>query len=121
MGVAFAGASVTSRAIGTACLAIGFLEINSGDITLIIGATYAGIAAGMIGITPAGLGVREGVITAILASRLGLTDAATFALISRAWEFAFEMVFLAAVSWWGRDHQSNSDTSKDSSAPGAKL
>ena len=121
MGVAFAGASVTSRAIGTACLAVGFLDISSGDIALIIGATYAGIAAGMIGITPAGLGVREGVITAILASRLGLTDAATFALISRAWEFACEMVFLAAVSWWGRDHQSNSDTSKDSSAPGAKL
>ena len=91
------------------------------DVTLIIGAAYAGVAAGMVGITPAGLGVREGVMTAILAHRFGLSDAAAFALVSRAWEFAFEMVFLMVASWWGRGSQSNSEPDKDSSASDAKL
>ena len=119
--VALLGASVATRAIGTTCLAVGFLSISSDDVTLIIGATYAGVAAGMVGITPAGLGVREGVMTAILAHRFGLTDAAAFALVSRAWEFTFEMVFLVVASWWGRGSQSNSESDKDSSLPDAKL
>ena len=119
--VALLGASVATRAIGTTCLAVGFLSIDSSDVTLIIGAAYAGVAAGMIGIAPAGLGVREGVMTAILAHRFGLSDAAAFALVSRAWEFSFEMVFLVVASWWGRGSQSNSESDKDSSASDAKL
>ena len=120
-GVAFFGLSVATRAIGTTCLAVGFLGIGSDDVTLIVGAAYAGVAAGMVGITPAGLGVREGVIAAILANRFGLSDAAAFALISRAWEFGFEMVFLGAASWWGRDRQPQDNSGQDSSLPGAKL
>jgi hypothetical protein len=119
--VALLGASVATRAIGTTCLAVGFLNIGSDDIPLIIGAAYAGVAAGMIGITPAGLGVREGVITAILATRFGLSDAAAFALISRAWEFGFEMVFLGVATWWGRGNQSNGGSDKDSAVSDAKL
>ena len=119
--VALLGASVASRAIGTTCLAVGFLGIGSGDVTLVVGAAYAGVAAGMIGVTPAGLGVREGVMAAILASRFGLSDAAAFALLSRAWEFSFEMVFLGVASWWGRSNQSQKNSGKDSSVPGAKL
>ena len=119
--VALLGASVASRAIGTTCLAVGFLGIGSGDVTLVVGAAYAGVAAGMIGVTPAGLGVREGVMAAILASRFGLSDAAAFALLSRAWEFGFEMVFLGVASWWGRSNQSQKNSGKDSSVPGAKL
>ena len=116
--VGLMGASIASRAIGTTCLAIGLLNIGSTDVPLIIGAVYAGIAAGMIGITPAGLGVREGVITAILANRFGLSDAAAFALVSRAWEFGFEIMFLVVASWWGRH---NADSGKDSSISAAKL
>mgnify|MGYP001300513592 CR=1 FL=1 len=88
---------------------------------LIVGASYAAVVAGMVGVTPAGLGVREGVMTAILASRFGLGDAAAFALFSRAWEFAFEMLFLAVASWWGRKHHSNDNTIEDSPLPEAKL
>ena len=112
---------MATRAIGTTCLAVGFLGIDSSDVTLIIGAAYAVVAAGMVGITPAGLGVREGVMTAILAHRFGLSDAAAFALVSRAWEFTFEMVFLLVASWWGRGSRHNGDSSKDSSVPAAKL
>mgnify|MGYP002881847007 FL=1 len=120
-GVGLLGASVAARAIGTTCLAMSFLNLTSNDIPLIVGASYAGVAAGMVGITPAGLGVREGVIAAVLASRFGLAEASAFALVSRAWEFGFEMAFLGAASWWGRDRQQKHGSSKDSSIPQAKL
>lgn len=120
-GVGLLGLSVAARAIGTTCLAVGLLGIGSDDVALIVGATYAGIAVGMVGITPAGLGVREGVTAAILASRFGLTDAAAFALVSRAWEFGFEMAFLVVASWWGRNRPSKNDLNGDSLIPEAKL
>jgi len=120
-GLALLGASVAARAVGTVCLAAGFLEIHSADVPLIVGASYAAVVAGMVGITPAGLGVREGMMTAILASRFGLGDAAAFALFSRAWEFAFEMLFLAAASWWGRKGRYTNSSIKDSPVPEAKL
>jgi len=120
-GVALLGMSVAARAIGTTCLAVGFLEIGFNDITLIVGATYAGVAAGMIGVTPAGLGVREGVMATILASRFGLSDAAAFALVTRAWEFSFEMMFLGMASWWGRNGRYKDSPIKDSPVPEAKL
>ena len=119
--VGLLGTSVATRALGTTCLAVGFLGIGSGDVAVIVGAAYAGVAAGMIGITPAGLGVREGVMTAILASRFGLSDAAAFALVSRAWEFGFEMIFLVVASWWGRKSPGKDRSSKDSAVSDAKL
>ncbi len=108
-GLSLLGISVAIRAAGTVCLAAGFLDLQLDDVTLIIGATYGGVVAGMIGITPAGLGVREGVMAALLASRFGLSDAAAFAIFLRAWEFAIEIAFLAFSSWWGRakNHESS--------------
>jgi uncharacterized membrane protein YbhN (UPF0104 family) len=94
------GLSVSSRAIGSVCLAMGFLTIQNNEITLLVGATYAGILAGLIGITPAGIGIREGVIITLLAPSFGSQDATAFALLSRAWEFSAEMLFLGAASWW---------------------
>jgi uncharacterized membrane protein YbhN (UPF0104 family) len=67
-----------------------------------VGAAYAGVVAGMVGITPAGIGVREGVIAAVLATRYPLGDAAALAVLLRAWDFAFEVAFLGVVSWFGR-------------------
>ena len=79
------------------------------------------MVAGMVGVTPAGLGVREGVMAAILVDRFGLADAAAFALLSRAWEFSFEMVFLGAASWWGRRRPHNSDMRADSDSREGRL
>ena len=97
------GASVLIRTLGIVSLAFALLDIQSSDINLLVGASYAGILAGMIGITPAGIGVREGVITTILATQMGIGDATAFAVLSRAWEFGAEMLFLGAASWW--DHK----------------
>ena len=94
------GASVLIRTLGIVALAFAFLNIQSSDINLLVGASYAGILAGMIGVTPAGIGVREGVIATILATQIGIGDATAFAVLSRAWEFGAEMLFLGAASWW---------------------
>ena len=102
------GLSVSSRAIGSVCLAMGFLTIQNNEITLLVGATYAGILAGLIGITPAGIGIREGVIITLLAPSFGSQDATAFALLSRAWEFSAEMLFLGAASWW--EHKKKGST-----------
>ena len=120
-GVALLGASVAVRAVGTVALAAAFLEVDSADVSLIIGASYAAVIAGMIGITPAGLGVREGVLTAILVNRFGLADAAAFALLSRVWEFGFEMAFLGAASWWGRQRPQNDQIGAESGVDAGKL
>lgn len=120
-GVALLGASVAVRAVGTVALAAAFLEVDSADVSLIIGASYAAIIAGMIGITPAGLGVREGVLTAILVDRFGLADAAAFALLSRVWEFGFEMAFLGAASWWGRHRPQNDQIGAESGVDAGRL
>ena len=115
------GVSVAVRGIGTVCLAAGFLTLSSDDVPLVVGAMYAAVVAGMIGITPAGLGVREGVMTAILASRFGLADAAAFSLFVRAWEFGSEMLFLGAASWWGRHRKSPTQSGMDSEIADGKL
>ena len=101
-GIAILGASVAVRAVGTLALAAAFLTVDSTDVSLVIGASYAAVIAGMVGVTPAGLGVREGVLAAMLVDRFGLADAAAFALLSRVWEFSFEMAFLGVAWWWGR-------------------
>ena len=107
----FFGISVLIRALGTVALAFTFLDISASDVNLLIGASYAGILAGMISITPAGLGVREGVVVVILTSQLGVGDATAFAVLSRAWEFGAEMLFLGAASWW--DHKKRVPPPKD--------
>ena len=115
------GASVAVRAAGSLCIAAAILKLDGSSALLTVGAIYAGVVAGMIGITPAGLGVREAVMTSILASHFGLVDAAAFALLTRAWEFSFEMLFLGAASWWGRKKQDLGDFGMDSPDAEGKL
>lgn len=115
------GASVAVRAAGSLCIAAVILKLDGSTALLTVGAIYAGVVAGMIGITPAGLGVREAVMTSILASHFGLVDAAAFALLTRAWEFIFEMLFLGAASWWGRKKQDLGDFGMDSPDAEGKL
>ncbi len=120
-GISLLGASVAVRAVGTLALAAAFLTVDSSDVPLIIGASYAAVIAGMVGVTPAGLGVREGVLAAILVDRFGLADAAAFALLSRVWEFGFEMVFLAVAVWWGRRRRGNDQAVAESADNDGRL
>ena len=60
-------------------------------------------------------------MAAILADRFGFADAAAFALLSRAWEFGFEMAFLGAASWWGRRRRNDLAQKADSVADDGRL
>jgi uncharacterized membrane protein YbhN (UPF0104 family) len=71
--------------------------IHGGDVLLLVGAFHAATTFGTIGITPAGLGVREGALAAILTDRLGLGDATALAVAARVWDTAIEVVWLAVV------------------------
>ena len=94
------GCAVAQRLMAAVLLAASLFAVGADDVWLIAGATAAGIVVGMVGITPAGLGVREVVIAALLAARFGAGDAAAFAIALRVLEFAHELVLLpfAAVS-----------------------
>ncbi|MBK9180821.1 MAG: flippase-like domain-containing protein [Acidimicrobiales bacterium] len=92
------GVNTLFRAARFVFLAAALVPVSWSDVPLLIGAAYAGVVAGMIGVTPAGLGVREGVITALLARTYPLGDAAAVAVALRAWDFAFEVLFLGLAS-----------------------
>src|SRR4051812_7050723 len=90
------------RACGFVFVAAAMHTIDPRDAWLIIGATNLGAALGMIGITPAGLGVREGVIAVLLTPRFGAGNATAIAVGFRAWDFLFELVWLSIAVVWER-------------------
>ena len=96
------GLAVAQRLMASVVLAAALLAAGVDDVWLIAGATAAGIVVGMVGITPAGLGVREVVVAALLAERFGVGDAAAFVIAVRVLEFAHELVLLplATVAGW---------------------
>lgn len=83
-------------------LAAGLLPIGGDDVMLLVAAWNLSAVAGFVGITPAGIGVREAVMVALLSDRLGLGGAATLAAAWRAWELLFEFASVAVVSVLGR-------------------
>jgi hypothetical protein len=96
------GLAVAQRLMAAVLLAAALLAAGVDDIWLIAGATAAGIVVGMVGITPAGLGVREVVVAALLAERFGVGDAAAFAVAVRVLEFAHELLLLPVAAAIGR-------------------
>jgi uncharacterized membrane protein YbhN (UPF0104 family) len=90
------------RASGFVFVAAALHTIDVRDVWLIIAAVNLGALIGMIGITPAGLGVREVTIAALLAHRFGAGNAAAFSAAFRAWDFAFELVWLGLALLWER-------------------
>jgi uncharacterized membrane protein YbhN (UPF0104 family) len=85
------------RSIGFVLVTAAVHHIAGRDVFLVIAAVNAGVAVGMVGITPAGLGVREGVIAAVLSPRFGPGTALALAAVYRVWEFAIELVWLGAA------------------------
>jgi glycosyltransferase 2 family protein len=111
--IAAFGVNTALRAARFVALAAALLPVGLTDVPLLLGAAYAGVVAGMIGITPAGLGVREGVIVAVLAQEFGVGDAAALAVALRAWDFVFELGFLGVATWVGRHRSPTLESSDD--------
>lgn len=100
--VALYGLNNLVRATGSLLVAAALDDLRWGDAFLVIGAVNLAAVVGMLGVTPAGLGVREGVITVLLAPRFGAGNAAAMAVAFRAWEFLFELVWLGVALVWER-------------------
>lgn len=90
------------RCAGFVFVTASFHTIDPSDVFWITGTVNAAAIVGMIGITPAGLGVREGAIAALLAPRFGLGTSAAIAVGMRLWDFLFELVWLALSTAWER-------------------
>jgi len=92
------GASVAVKSVAFALFASALVATRAGDLALLGGAVQAAAVIGIIGVTPAGLGVREGAMIGLLGHRFGATDAAALAVAWRAWEFGFELAWLGLGS-----------------------
>lgn len=90
------------RCFGFVLVTASLHTIDPSDAFRVTGAINLGVIVGMVGITPAGLGVREGVVAALLAPRFELGTAATIAVAYRAWDFLFELIWLGIAVTWER-------------------
>lgn len=96
------GANDLVRCVGLTLVAASLHTIDPADLFRVTAAVNLGFVAGMVGITPAGLGVREGVVAALLAPRFGLGTAAAMAVAFRAWDFVFELIWIGIAVTWER-------------------
>ena len=114
------GANDLVRCFGFVFVTAALHTIDGSDVFRVTAAVNLGVVVGMVGITPAGLGVREGVVAALLAPRFGLGNAAAMAAAYRAWDFLFELVWIGiAVRWDKRTRATR--TLPDHADPGDGL
>ena len=95
------GASLAARTAAFVVFSAALLTVSGADTGLLAGSVLAAAIVGIIGVTPAGLGVREGAMVALLRTRFGVGDAAALAVAWRAWEFAFELLWLGVGTAFG--------------------
>ena len=102
-------ASIAVRSAAFVLFAVGLLpHIGARDALLLAGSLQGAALIGLIGITPAGIGVREGVLAELLHRGLGqvtLGDAAAVAVAWRAYEFLFEIGWVVLATAMGRTTQ----------------
>lgn len=89
--------NAVAKSLAFVLFACAIQPVGLDDVLLLVGAFNAANTLGTVGITPAGLGVREGVMAALLADRYGLGDGATLAVAARVWDTALELVWLTVV------------------------
>jgi hypothetical protein len=92
------GLSILVKSVAFVLFCAALVNVHPGDSLLLGGAVQGAAVIGIIGITPAGLGVRETAMVGLLGHRLGTTDALAVAVAWRAFEFAFELAWLGLGS-----------------------
>jgi uncharacterized membrane protein YbhN (UPF0104 family) len=108
--IALYGVNDLVRCIGFFFIAASLHTVDRSDLLWITAAVNLSVVIGMVGITPAGLGVREGVLAALLAPRVGAGNALAMSVVFRAWDFLFELVWMAIAVTWERQTRRNLDT-----------
>ncbi|MGH9154593.1 MAG: hypothetical protein ACRD1K_01785 [Acidimicrobiales bacterium] len=104
------GLNAVLRSVAFLFVAAGLLPVEADDVPLLLAGWNLAAVAGIIGVTPAGLGVREGAMVALLAGRFGAGGAAALAALWRAWELGFELVSVATFTLLGRRRVRQSST-----------
>jgi glycosyltransferase 2 family protein len=94
---AVVGVNMAVKGAAFLLLARALLPVHAADTALLFGAVNVAVVAGMVGVTPAGLGVREGVLAALLGHRFGIADATALAVALRAWDLAVELPWVGAA------------------------
>ena len=89
-----------AKAAAFVAFAAALVPVHGRDVWLLIGAVQAAGVIGIIGITPAGIGVRETAIVGFLYHRIGAAEAAALAVAWRAFEFGFELAWLGLGTVW---------------------
>jgi uncharacterized membrane protein YbhN (UPF0104 family) len=108
--------AVTGLAFAT--LVASLYPLPAADVPLVVAAYAAAYAAGFLALlTPAGLGVREGVLVVALAPLLPAGPALVVALLSRVWMMLAELVG-AGVAHLAARHRSESAGGRSESAGG---
>ncbi len=114
------GVNATLKSARWLMIAAGVLTVHGSDIPLLIGAEALGVLAGLIGITPAGIGVREAVIAGALRDRFGFADAFALAIIARAWDFVVELVWIG-IALVLRRQMRTAGATPDEATPASSL
>lgn len=111
---AIVGCSLAAKAAVFLLLARSLVTVHLSDIALLIGAGNLAVVAGMIGVTPAGVGVREGVLIALLAGRFGVGPATLLALMTRIWDLTVEIPWIVGCLIADRRHRGSLMRTPDS-------
>ena len=85
------------KGVAFVLFAAALLPVGTSQAPLLVGALNASVVLGTVGVTPAGLGVREGAMAALLDGSFGLGDAAALAVAYRGFELAVELIWLGVV------------------------
>lgn len=96
------GASIAAKSGAFTLMAAGMVSVRPGDAALLMGAVQGASIVGVLSISPAGLGVREALLVVLLGPAFGAGDALALAIAWRAWELAFELVWLAVGGGFAR-------------------
>ena len=96
------GAFSAAKAAAFVAFTAALVPIHARDAWLVAGTVQAAGVIGLIGVTPAGIGVRETAMVGLLYRRIGTPDAAALAVAWRAFEFAFELAWLGLGTAWRR-------------------
>ncbi len=91
-----------AKTVAFVLFAAALVPVRAHDAWLVAGAVQAAGVIGLIGVTPAGIGVRETAMVGFLYRRFGTADAAALAIAWRAFEFAFELGWLGVGTAWRR-------------------
>lgn len=90
-------ANAAAKGAAFVLVALAVVPVAADDALALVGALNGAAVLGTVGVTPAGLGVREGAMAGLLETRVGLGEAAALAVVYRFFELAIELAWLGIV------------------------